>query len=343
MDMSRRTLLAGAGMLALSPELSAAPQPLVKLVLPPKLKPGDRIAIVAPAGAADDQAHIARASAKVAALGYVPVPMPNVLKRFGYLAGTDEERATDMNQAIRDPDIDGIFYLRGGYGSMRILPLLDYAALEGRPKMTIGFSDVTALHLGILAKSGVVTFHGPCAESSWSDFSKSTVGVFTRDAVFGIAKHPAADGIRRTTLVTGKAKGPLIAGNLSLVVSLIGTPFMPNLKGAILALEDIGEDPYRIDRMLSQVLLATAGKGLAGLAFGNFRQRLRPGEIPEVLDPKKTFSTEQVLLERAKAFGVPAYSGLSFGHIGLNHVLPLGVTCELDADRCELKIGQAVQ
>ena len=332
MDITRRTFIAGVGATALAPSAHAAP----RVRLPRALKPGDRVAIVAPAGLAENQEHIDKSMAKVRSLGYEPVAYPNVLKNYGYLAGTDEERAADLNAALRDPAIRGIFYLRGGYGAMRILPLLDYRAMKHDPKVTIGFSDVTALHLAFLAKSDVITFHGPCAESSWSDFSRATLGVMTSPAPFGVCKQ--APDVPRTTLMPGVAEGRLVAGNLSLISSLIGTDFCPSLRGAILALEDIGEDPYRVDRMLTEILLAPKSHGLKGLVFGDFRERLRPGEVPEQIDPSRTFTLMQVLQDRSRAFGVPSWSGLCFGHTRQNHILPLGVRARLDADQQTLTI-----
>lgn len=317
--------------------LSAAAKPLSRPKLPPALRPGDRIAITCPAGAADGQEHLDRAAERIRSLGWEPVFSKNALARHGYLAGTDQQRAEDLNTALRDPSIQGILYLRGGYGAMRILPMLDYRAMKERPIVTMGFSDITALHLAFLARSGVMTYHGPCAESRWSDFSRETLPIVTDSSPFGEVRHPA-EGPARATLVPGQTKGRPVAGNLSLVASLMGTPYMPSLEGAILCLEDIGEEPYRVDRMLTHLWLSGQLKKAKGLVFGDFRERRRAGEPTEPIDPITTFSQQQVLMDRCAQIGIPAYSGLSFGHIGNNHILPLGAMANLDADACSLEI-----
>lgn len=308
-----------------------------KLILPPALRLGDKIAITAPAGVSNGQAHIERAMERVRGIGFTPVPSKNILDRYGYLAGSDMARADDLNAALRDPDIRGILYLRGGYGAMRILPLLDYQALRQDPKVTMGFSDITALHLAFLAQSGVVTYHGPCAESSWNPFAQSSLPVVTESTAYGLVPStPVGDEF--VTLVPGKAKGRLVGGNLSLVVSLHGTPYFPDAKGAILFLEDIGEEPYRVDRMLTELLLSRTLQNCAGIVFGNFRRRPRPGEEPPPADARDTFTMSEVLLNRAKQAGVPAFRGLRFGHLADNHILPLGVRAEINADACQVTI-----
>ena len=328
MKLSRRTLLAGAGATAITglPEITkAAP---IKLGLPKALQPGDKVALIAPAGALDDQSHLDKVVEKVKSLGFDPVPMPNVLKRFGYLAGTDQERADDLNRALHDESIKAIFCIRGGYGAMRILPMLDYKPMRENPKAIIGYSDITALHLAFYAKSNVTTFHGPCGESTWGEFSRATLPIMTQARAYGTCRM-----LEPLNVVNpGFAKGKIVAGNLSIVVSLLGTPYFPSLKNSILFLEDIGEDPYRIDRMLTEILLSDKAKGLKGLVFGDFRVRLKPGEVPTPPDPEKSFTTEEVLDNRSKAFGIPTLSRFPFGHTANNHILPLGIEAKLFAD-----------
>lgn len=337
MKPTRRELLVGGAALALAPAAMAA-EPAMRTPKKPKaLRPGDKIMITAPAGAADGPEHLERAASRVRSLGFEPVISPNAGKRFGYLAGTEQERADDINLALRDSSIRGIFYLRGGYGAMRILPLLDYKAMARDPKVTMGFSDITALHLAFLRQSRVVTYHGPCAESSWSEFSRSTLPVVTSAQAFGPVLVPATNPLNRQTFVPGRAEGRLVGGNLTLVASLAGTPYGAQLKGAVLVLEDIGEEPYRVDRMLTQLLLTGGLKECAAIVFGDFRDRPRPGDAPET-NPERTFSLEQVLRDRTAAAGVPSYWGLNFGHIGQNHILPLGCRARVDADTQSLEL-----
>ncbi len=331
----------GGAAAALGLAVGAAAKPLGKPKLPRALKPGDRIAITSPAGAADGPQHLESASEKIRSLGWEPVVSKNATARYGYLAGTDGQRAEDLNTALRDETIAGILYLRGGYGAMRILPALDYDAMRRRPIVTMGFSDITALHLAFLARSGVVTFHGPCAESRWSEFSRSSLPIVTVSQPFGTVLHPVEGGAPKTTLVPGKGRGRIVAGNLSLVVALAGTPYLPSLKGCILCLEDIGEDPYRVDRMLTHLLLTGQLKDAEGIIFGDFRERRRPGEEPDKTPANETFNMEQVLLDRCQAIGIPAFSGLSFGHIGNNHILPLGVMATLDAGAKSLTLTES--
>ncbi|MFN7764835.1 MAG: LD-carboxypeptidase [Armatimonadota bacterium] len=334
METSRRAFLAGAAGLGLAGVgLSMGSDPVAEpdeVLRPPALRPGDRIAIVCPAGPADDQAHLDRAAERVRSLGFEPVLGKRALARWGYLAGTDAERAEDLNEVIRDPDVQGVFCLRGGYGAIRILPVLDYEAMRKSPKVIMGYSDITALHLAYLAQSGVVSFHGPCAESSWTEYARGTLPVCLAAEAWGEVKNAASTEPRRT-LVPGVAEGPLVGGNLTLVASMCGTPYLPSLAGAIVFLEDIGEEPYRVDRMLTQLILNGGLAEAAGIVFGNFRKRPRPGEEPPPDDPTLTFSMEQVHEERAKAAGVPAMAGLPFGHVADNHIMPLGVRARLDA------------
>lgn len=332
METSRRAFLAGAaglGLAGVSLGLDTKSDP-EEVKRPPALRHGDRIAIVCPAGPADDQAHLDRAAERVRSLGFEPVLGKRALSRWGFLAGTDEDRAHDLNEALTNPDIHGIFCLRGGYGAMRILPQLDYEAMRQTPKVIMGYSDITALHLAYMAKSGVVSFHGPCAESSWTEYARGTLPVCMEAKPGGEVKNAESTEPRRT-LVPGVAEGPLVGGNLTLVASMCGTPYLPSLEGAIVFLEDIGEEPYRVDRMLTQLILHGGLAKAAGLVFGNFRKRPRPGEEPPPEDPALTFSMEQVHQERATSLGIPTLAGLPFGHVADNHIMPVGVRARLDA------------
>ncbi|MBX3095321.1 MAG: LD-carboxypeptidase [Fimbriimonadaceae bacterium] len=331
--ISRREVLGGLAAVGLTGALSGQSAPAdSRIRLPKALTPGDKVAIVAPAGKASGQAHVTLAAAKVRSLGFEPAPSRNILARHGYFAGTDEQRASDMNDAIRDPSIRGIIALRGGYGAMRILDQLDYEALRRDPKVLIGFSDITAIHLAFVAE-GVAAFHGPCAESSWSEYSRATLPVVTRNQPYGgCARVSGGDPL--VELVPGRAEGVLTGGNLSMVTAMVGTRYSANLEGSVVVLEDIGEDSYRVDRMLTQLLLAGLNKA-AAVVFGNFRPRARPGS--ELVDPSE-FTIGQVWRDRAKAIGVPCFAGLPFGHVTANHILPLGIRARVDATACTLSI-----
>src|SRR5215212_8121670 len=204
------------------------------------LRDGSRVALVAPSGILIDQAHVARAEDNVRSLGWIPVTGRNVSRTHGYLAGTDEERISDLNTAIRDESVDAIWCVRGGYGAMRLLEDIDYSSLKSNPRPFIGFSDITAFHAAIWKKCGIVSFHGPTARGELSDFSRESLIRAVVDQTNSCGLAPDARVLR-----SGKARGRLAGGNLALVSSLMGTPWSVDFKGAILILEDIDEAVYR--------------------------------------------------------------------------------------------------
>jgi muramoyltetrapeptide carboxypeptidase len=296
---------------------------------PPCLTTGARVALVAPAGPLRDDGELARACDNARALGWQPVVGASALARRGYLAGADDARLADVNATLRDATVDGIWCLRGGYGSMRILERIDYDALRRRPKAVIGYSDVTALHLAIAARAGVVSFHGPTARGALSAFSRDSLA---RAVVRGADScGPAPDA---TTLVPGRARGTLVGGNLALVAALVGTPFAPRLDGAILVLEDVNEPVYRIDRMLMQLRLSGLPRGLRGLVFGAFTER---GDERDAGDR----SLDDVLCEAAAEVDGPCLAGVPVGHIDDQWTLPLGAAAELDAECGRLTVEPA--
>ena len=293
---------------------------------PPPLAPGARVALVAPAGPLRDTGDLDRASANARSLGWEPVPGANVLARLGYFAGSDDARAADLNQALRDPAIDGIWCVRGGYGMMRLLPRLDYEALVRHPRAIIGYSDITALHAAVGNTAGLVTFHGPTARAELTPFSRA----FLENAV----RHHTplcGDAIGARTVVPGRASGRIAGGNLALLSSLAGTPYAPNLDGAILVLEDIDEAVYRLDRMLVQLRLSGMLAGVRGLVFGAFTN------CPEASDDGSR-TLDDVIDELAAELRVPCIAGAPFGHIADQWTLPLGAMAELDADAPALHV-----
>src|SRR5215212_9726523 len=224
-------------------------------IRPPKLAPGSRIGLVAPSGPLLETDDLARSDALCRALGYEPVVGRFAHSRHGYLAGTDDQRVSDLNQALEDPSLDAVWCIRGGYGVTRLLDRGEYAVIARRPKVFIGFSDITALLNAITAATGVVTFHGPVARASMPAFSRQHFDRVLSSAQpagrLGRLAQPADILVPRenriVTLAGGVAEGPLFGGNLTLLQCLIGTPYLPDLAGAILFLEDVGEDLYRVD------------------------------------------------------------------------------------------------
>jgi muramoyltetrapeptide carboxypeptidase len=309
------------------------------LIRPPRLTSGNRIGLVAPAGPLLERDDLTRAQELCSALGYEPLLGKNAYRRSGYLAGTDEERLADLNAALQDPSIDAIWCIRGGYGSIRLLHRIDYAAIARRPKALIGFSDITALLNAVTHVTGVVTFHGPVARASMPAFSQVHF-----ERVLACAEAPGRLGQipqppdvlvpqenRLVTLCPGVAEGPLTGGNLTLLQCLIGTPYFPELAGAILFLEDVGEDLYRVDRMLAHLRLVGALRSLAGVVVGHFTDLKRFGG-------DGALGFDEVLTSYFEPLGIPVAYGFPLGHTEAQWTLPLGVRARLDADACQVEL-----
>ncbi len=309
------------------------------LVRPPKLVPGSRLALVAPAGPLLERDDLTRAEELCRALGYEPVLGKNAYARHGYLAGTDDERVADLNCAFRDDSIDAVWCIRGGYGTTRLLDRIDYNEIARRPKALIGFSDITALLNAITHVSSVVTFHGPVARASMPEFTRWHFErvLANADAAGRLRRLPPPSGVlvprddRIVTLRGGKAEGPLVGGNLSLLQTLIATPYCPEFRGAILFLEDVGEELYRVDRMLAHLRNAGLLQTLAGVLVGRFTELKR-----SAADGALGF--DEVLAAYLAPLGVPVGYGFPIGHIDAQWTLPLGIRARLDADNGELEL-----
>lgn len=298
------------------------------MIRPPALHPGSRVALVAAAGPIPD-GGVDRAMERVRALGWEPVAGRYCRGRRGYLSGSDAERAADLNDAIRDPAIDAVWFLRGGYGTMRILDDVDWPALARTPKSLIGYSDNTAVHLAANAV-GVAAFHGPHPHTeAFPDFARDAlVRVLTSTRPAGELPFPEAWPAAET-LAGGTATGPLVGGNLSLLSSTLGTPYAVQPEGAILFIEEVGEQPYRLDRMLSHLKLAGVLDAVEGIAIGGITKA--PGEDGDRV-------SREVLYDRLGGLGVPVAIGFPFGHIDDNWTLPVGIRARLDADAGSLAL-----
>lgn len=290
------------------------------------LGPESRVALVAPSGVLRDAAHVQQAMDNVRSLGWIPVVGENVRSLHGYFAGTDEQRLADLNGAIRDETVDAIWCVRGGYGAMRLLCGIDYETLRANPRPVIGFSDITALHSAIGRECGIVSFHGPTARGALSQFSKASLlrAVVDHGDSCGIA-----DGAR--VLRPGRARGRLAGGNLALIAALNGTPYSVDLDGAILVIEDIDEAVYRVDRMLTQLLLSGALQRCAGIVAGDFR-------LPAGDSNTDNRALDDVIAEAADAAGVPCMAGAPFGHITDQWTIPIGAMAELNTDDLSLHV-----
>jgi muramoyltetrapeptide carboxypeptidase len=290
---------------------------------PPRLQAGARVALVAPAGPVIEE-RVASACADCQRFGFIPALGRSVLERRGYLAGSDQARAADLQHAFDDPAIDAVWALRGGYGTMRLLPVL-------RPprnaRAFIGFSDNTALHLW-LERAGMVSFHAPHPGSELPPVAEDCFRrVLMSGAAAGALPLPAGAAVH--TLVAGAAEGELVGGNLAMVAALCGTPWQARTRGRILFLEDVGEAPYRLDRLLRQLELAGMVAEIAGLALGHFTECEPAEDEPDPLT---------LLQEFASRAGVPAVMGLPIGHVPANWTLPLGIRARLDADSGSLAL-----
>jgi muramoyltetrapeptide carboxypeptidase len=308
-------------------------------IRPPHLGPGSRVALVAPAGPLLERDDLTRGMELCRALGYEPVLAPHAGRREGYLAGTDEQRLADLNQALADPAIDAVWCLRGGYGITRILDRVDFATLAGRPKAVIGYSDITALILALHHATGLVSFHAPMARTPLTPFGREHFErVLGRAAAAGrLGRLPPPAGVlvprtnRIVSLRGGTAEGPLVGGNLTLLTCLLGTRHRPSLEGAILFLEDVGEDLYRVDRMLAHLRMAGALDHLAGVIIGQFTD-MRRGTSDGAL------GFDEVLLSYFAPLGIPAAMGFPIGHVDDQWTLPIGIRARLDATAGEVEV-----
>ncbi len=339
MRVSRRSWMAGAGALLAATQVEAAGTGPVK---PPRLRPGDTVGLIEPAGFTDDSFDLDVVKETIVAMGLKPKAAPHLGGRYGYLAGTDKDRAADVNAMFADPQVRAIFAVRGGWGCARILPLLDFAMIRRNPKLLVGFSDITALHLAIAAKAGFVTIHGPVAASGWNRFSWDAFRAVAFDGATPTLSPPlgqedrlAQRAGRIRTFRPGLARGRLIGGNLSVLAALIGTPYVPAFTGAILFLEDISEQPYSIDRMLTQLALAGVLGKVAGVAFGQCTDCGPSGAS------YGGFTLSVVLQQHLEPLGVPAFQGGQFGHVANQYSLPMGVMAEMDAGAGTIRLLEA--
>ncbi len=315
----------------------------MKLVFPPRLNPGDTLGIVAPASAPPDPKNVDRAMAVLEKLGYRTKLAPNAYKRLGFLAGSDRERAGDLMRMFTDRQVNAIICVRGGYGTARLLSRLDYSLIRANPKIFIGYSDITSLHGAFLSKAGLISFHGPMLNS---DFALKrppafTVQSFLRTLASATPLNDIATGYPGKTmkiLRRGVAHGRLIGGNITILNTLIGTPWQPNFKNAILFLEDVGEAPYRWDRLLTQLLNGGRLQQVAGIAIG-VNANCQDPRAQTTKEYRQTLT--DVFRERLLPLKIPIVTGLPFGHVAMNATLPVGVRATLDANRGRLQLDEA--
>jgi muramoyltetrapeptide carboxypeptidase len=321
----------------------------VKLIRPPRLNPGDTLGILAPASAPPDPKNVDRAVAVLEKLGYRIKFSRHAHRRLGYLAGNDRERASDVMQMFTDRKVNAILCVRGGYGTARLLPRLDYKTIRAHAKIFVGYSDITSLHAAFLKQAGLISFHGPMLNSDFAlkDLPHFTVQSFLRTLANSFNRAGEAESIDVAEGYTGKTVqvlrrgvvcGQLIGGNLALLCTLVGTPWQPMFRNKILFLEDIGEEPYRWDRMLTHLLNCGLLSQVAGIAIGLNADC----EDPQAKAAKEYRQTlTDVLKERLLPLNIPVVIGLPFGHVPHNATLPVGVRVTLDANRGALLLNES--
>lgn len=325
---------AAASVARAQPQNAAGARPAVRpgVIKPPRIKPGDTLGLIHPSSATFQKMDLEIAIDNLKAVGFGVKVGAHALDRYGYLAGRDQDRAADINAFFADPSVQGICAVRGGWGAARLLPYLNFETIARNPKVLFGYSDITALHMAIPAKTGLVTFHAPTGFSAWNELSASW---FKRVTVDGEAAQfvnepdfkgriaPVAN--RTQTIVPGKAEGRLMGGNLTVLAHLVGTPYLPDFEGKILFLEDVHEAVYRVDRMLTHLKLAGLLSKIKGFIWGQC------SDCEPDSGGYGSLTLEEVLDDHIKPLGVPTYRGAMIGHIDRQFTVPEGILAEMDA------------
>ncbi|WP_209331521.1 S66 peptidase family protein [Lunatimonas salinarum] len=311
-------------------------------LLPKPLKKGDLVGLISPSAATSEKILITFAKEALEGLGFSVKEGPNLFNRRGHLAGTDAERASDLNAMFADPEVKAVICIRGGSGAARILPLIDYEIIKKNPKPLLGYSDITALHHAIYAKTGLITFHGPNGTGSWNSFNVKQFEkvFFEQELVTYENELVKGDDLvikenRIQTIRSGKVEGVLFGGNLTVLTALAGSPYLADFKDKILFLEDIGEEPYRIDRMMSTLKLMGALDQIRGFIFGQCTD----------CDPSTGYGNlnlDQIFEDYILPLNVPAYRGAMIGHVPKQFILPMGAKITLDADEGSFKLKEMI-
>lgn len=313
-----------------------------RITKPARLRPGDKIGMTAP-GFLLCESALQSSIENLTQLGFEPVYSDKIMGRNGYFSGTDKERADDFNNMIKNPEIKGIIFAAGGYGCTRILDMIDYKAIKKNPKVIMGFSDDTAFINAIYRKTGLITFHGPVAKIFESEYSRKqfmdvvmypTDNYTIENSAEDILKAIDEKIYERYTITPGRVRGELAGGNLSLISAMTGTPHQISFKNKIAMIEDVGEEPYQIDRMLTQLIASGELAKARGIVFGVNNDC----DISEKTKTPNSFTLREVIEDRIKPLNIPAVHGLSFGHIANNFTFPIGIEAELDTMSMTIKL-----
>lgn len=334
MALNRRDFLKFAGIFPLSPlafSIESKAQPAsTKPVKPRPLKKGDTIGLVAPGSPIYDSTEFDRMLHDLEEMGFRLKLGKHIQDQYGYLAGKDEDRAADLMNMFDDDDVDGIICIRGGWGCNRILPLIDFGVISANPKVFMGFSDITSLHMAIHKMCGLVTFHGPVGKSIWTPFTKKSF----QDVIWNgeQAVYPVPEfSLGTFTITAGEATGRMMGGNLSVLVSMIGSTYLPDFTNCILFLEDVDEDVYRIDRMLTQLKMAGILNQISGFIFG---------KCTDCDAGSNSLSLNQVFEDHIKPLGIPAFYGAMISHEDDNVTIPIGVEAVMDAGKKQFRLSE---
>ncbi|MFD2532244.1 S66 peptidase family protein [Gracilimonas halophila] len=330
-DFLRTTALASLAGMTISGTACNTNLPVKGKIKPKALKEGDTLGLIAPASPIYEESVFDEMLINLTDLGFELKLGKHVRNRNGYLAGTDQERLEDLMNMFKDPKVDGIMCIRGGWGCNRILPYIDYDVIRSNPKVFCGFSDITSLHMAFYERSDLYTFHGPVGKSVWNSFTTDSFKsiIWNGEEVEYMIPDNSKD---QFTITPGTAEGRLIGGNLSVLVSMIGSEYLPSFEGAILFLEDIGESVYRIDRMLTQLKLAGVLDQLSGFVFG---------KCTECSAGNNSLTLEQVFEDHISPLNIPAFYGAMISHEDDNVTIPFGISGTIDAATQIIRINDS--
>ncbi len=311
----------------------------MKVIKPKRLRKGDLIGVISPASSPNELERIEKGVKYLEGLGYKVDVGKNVGKVHGYLAGTDEERLDDLHSMFSNKDVKAIFNVRGGYGSGRLLDKINYGLIKRNPKIFVGYSDITALQMAFLKKTGLVTFAGPMVAV---DFASDNVDPFTEENFWKIitsskkiGKINNPNNEKFYTLSKGRGEGSLIGGNLALLISLMGTDYQPHFNNSILLLEDIGEDPYRIDRMFYQLKYAKVFSKIKGVILGRFVDCYIKDKT------QSSLTLNDVISDYLEELKIPVLYNVKHGHIKENLTIPWGLKTKINTSRCFIEITES--
>jgi muramoyltetrapeptide carboxypeptidase len=300
-------------------------------ILPKRLMKGDTIGICAPAGPIRETREVDEFSQIIRDLGFKVKLGKNVTGKHGFFSASDEERADEFMSLIQDEEVNGIFVIRGGWGCARLLELLDFDLIKNNPKVILGFSDLTTFLNAISSRTGLITFHGPNGNSTWNDYSVKYIKELLVEGEQVKFRNNSSADQKIKTYSQGTAVGQLYGGNLSVLSGLTGSDYLPDWKGKILFLEDVNEEPYRIDRMLTQLKLAGIFDQVAGIILGGFRKCIAE-------EPDRSFTLEEVFDQHFKGLSIPIYQGAQIGHIRNKFTVPVGLDVKMDADQGTIEL-----